>query len=243
MAHNTRKKLTKKEIKRDPVGEKLEAGLLFMQRYRKEIIGALIAILIIIFVSQYFIGRKKAATQESMAGFITASQLFDQAMNAAAMNQLEQSVQGMEAAYGMAMQTWNANSQNQWARNAAILGAKIDIIRGNYDAAISTLQAVLAANPDKTITIPALLHMGIVLENRGSEQDMVNSEATYQELIELTEEGSQVEAEALRGLSRIAFKKEQYEQSEEYLRQALAISADTTAFENYRIAQLAELTN
>lgn len=239
MAHKTRKKLTKKEIKRDPVGEALESGAIFIQTHQKEIVGGLIAIVLIILVGQYMISKRNSAAEEAMAGFITSSQLFSQSLNAASMNQMEQAFQGMDAAYGMSMQTWNSNPQNQWARKAAILGAKIDIIRGNYDPAIATLQSVLAANPDETIQSPALLHMGIVLENRGSEQDLTNAEASYLQVLEIASEESALRAEALLGLSRISFQREQFQQSSDYLSQALEMNNDTTAFESYRIAQLA----
>ncbi len=240
MAHKTRKKLTKKEIKKDPVHDKLEAGLFFIQTHQKEVFGGLIAVLLILLVGQYFMSRRAAASDEAMAGFITASQVYSQSMSAAAANQTEQAYQGIEAAYGMAMQTWNANPQNTWARKSAILGAKIDIIRGNYETAISTLSAVLAANPSNDVRIPALLHMGIVLENRGSEQDLANAGSSYMEILDIAGEDRLVRAEALHGLSRISYGQRRYEESREYLEQALALSSDTTVFESYRLEILAD---
>jgi tetratricopeptide (TPR) repeat protein len=242
MAHKTRKKLTKKEIKRDPVGEKLEATLIFIQTHQKEVIGGLIGIIIIILVGQYFMSRKNTASEESMAGFITAGQIFSQSATAASMNQMEQAFQGMDAAYSMAMQTWNNNPQNSWARKSAVLAAKIDIIRGNHEAAISTLSTLLAANPDKSIRIPALLHMGIVLENRGSEQDMINAAASYRELLEIADEDVMAKSEALYGLSRISFQMNRNQESLEYLEQAMAMGTDTTTFEKYMITRLSNLT-
>jgi len=76
VAHKTRKKLTKKEIKHDPVREKLEAGLIFIQTHQKEILGGLIVVVLIILVGQYMLARRNSAGEEAMAGFITASQLF-----------------------------------------------------------------------------------------------------------------------------------------------------------------------
>ncbi len=239
MAHKTRKKLTKKEIKKDPVHDKLEAGLFFIQTHQKEVVGGLIALLLILLVGQYFMGRRSKASEEAMAGYITASQVYTQSMGAAAAEQTEQAYQGIEAAYGMAMQTWNANPQNSWARKSAILAAKIDIIRGNYDTAISTLSSVLSANPENDVRIPALLHMGIVLENRGSEQDLANAVSSYTEILSIAGEDRLVRAEALHGLSRISQIHQQYDQSEDYLEQALAISSDTTVFEAYRLEMLA----
>lgn len=241
MAHKTRKKLTKKEIKRDPVGEKLETGLIFIQTHQKEVIGGLVGILIILLVGQYIIAKRSTAAEESMAGFITASQIFEQASGAASMNQMEQAFQGMDAAYSMAMQTWNNNPQNEWARKSAVLAAKIDIIRGNYDTAISTLSTLLAANPDKSIRIPALLHMGIVLENRGSEQDLANAVSSYLDILEIADEDKIVRAEALYGLSRVSFEMGQNQESLDYLQQAMAMNNDTTVYENYRIKQLSGL--
>ena len=242
MAHKTRKKLTKKEITRAPVGEKLETGLIFIQTHQKEVLGALIGIVLIILVGQYLIAKRNTASEEAMAGFITAGQLYTQAASAASMNQLEQAFQGMDAAYTMAMQNWNRFPQNDWARKSAVLGAKIDIIRGNYDTAISTLSAVLATDPHESIKIPALLHMGIVLENRGSEQDLVNAAASYQELLETADHDVMVRAEALHGLSRVSFARGDNVQSLDYLEQAIALGGDTTTFENYRMMQLAEQT-
>ncbi|MCK5785520.1 MAG: hypothetical protein KAH54_03060 [Candidatus Sabulitectum sp.] len=243
MAHRTRKKLTKKEIERDPIGERLEIGVLFLQTHFKEVIGGLAALLVILLVVQYIGGKRNAASEQSMAGFITASQIFDQAMNAAAANQAEQAFQALDAAYSMSMQTWNENPQSDWARKAAVLAAKIDIIRGNYDGALGTLSTVLAANPDISVKVPALLHMGIVLENRGSEQDLTNAVLSYREVVELTEENPAVEAEALYGLSRVYFAQRLYAESEESLNSAMALSADTTSFEIYQMTRLAEVGN
>lgn len=242
MAHKTRKKLTKKEIKRDPVGEKLESGLIFIQTHQKEVVGALVGIILIILIGQYLMARRSTAADEAMAGFITAGQIFSQSASAASMNQLEQAFQGMDAAYTMAMQTWNNNPQNDWARKSAVLAAKIDIIRGNYDTAISTLSTVLSADPGESIKIPALLHMGIVLENRGSEQDLANAAGSYNELLEIAGEDRMVRSEALYGLSRVSYARGENQQSLEYLQQAMAMGSDTTAFERYRIMELTELT-
>ncbi|MCK5842510.1 MAG: tetratricopeptide repeat protein [Candidatus Sabulitectum sp.] len=243
MAHRTRKKLTKKEIERDPVGEKLEIAVLFLQTHYKEVIGGLAAILVIVLVLQYMSGRKTSVSEEAMAGFITSSQIYDQAMTAAASNQAQQAFQALDAAYAMSMQTWSNNPQNDWARKSAVLAAKIDIIRGNYDTALNTLSSVLATNPDISIKVPALLHMGIVLENRGSEQDLANAASSYQELLEILEDNPAVEAEALFGLSRTYFAQRNYTESEDALNRALEFSADTTAFEAFQIARLVEAGN
>lgn len=243
MAHRTRKKLTKKEIERDPIGEKLEIFVLFLQKRYKEVIGGFLALLVIILVMQYVISQKNTASNDAMAGFITASQTYSQAMSAAAGSQAEAAFQALDASYNLAMQTYNNNPQNEWARKSAILAAKIDIVRGNYDGAISTLGNILATNPDNSIKIPALLHMGIVLENRGSEQDLTNAIASYEELLTLVEDNAPVKAEALQGLSRSYFEQGRYAESEEALNATLALSADTTAFEAYQIARLAELNN
>jgi tetratricopeptide (TPR) repeat protein len=243
LAHRTRKKLTKKEIKRDPVREKLEAGLLYIQGHYREFIGGIFAIIVFLFVMQYIAGKRNTSNDESMAGFITSSQVFSQAQAAAEANQAEQAFQAMGAAYTMAMQTWNNNPQNEWARKAAILAAKIDIIRGEFDTALTTLTAVLAANPEESIKIPALLHMGILLENRGSEQDLVNALSSYQEILDNADDGSIAEAQALQGLSRVYYAQGNYGESGNYLSQALAMSEDTTAFEAYQITRLSALTN
>ncbi len=243
MAHRTRKKLTKKEIERDPIGEKLEATALFIQTHYREVFGGLAILLLVLLVVQYMGGKRNAASEQAMAGFITASQIYDQAMTAAATNQAQQAFQALDAAYNLSMQTWNENPQNDWARKSAVLAAKIDIIRGNYDGALSTLSTVLAANPDKSIRVPALLHMGIVLENRGSEQDLVNAISAYRELLEIAEGNAAVEAEALFGISRAYFAQQKYTESDEALSSALALSSDTTAFEIFQITRLAEVGN
>lgn len=240
MAHKTRKKLTKKEIKSDPIHDKLEAALIFVRDHQKEVLGALLGIVLIILVVQYLVARRNSAAEEAMAGFVTASQIYSQATGAASMNQLEQAFQGMDAAYSLAMQTWNENPQNTWARKAAVLAAEIDIIRGNYDAAITTLSDVLATDPDDSVKLPALLHMGIVLENRGSEQDLINAEGAYREILELTDEGSMIRTEAIYGLSRISYARGNDQESLELLEQALAMESDTTAFQGYMLKQLSE---
>jgi tetratricopeptide (TPR) repeat protein len=81
--------------------------------------------------------------------------------------------------------------------------------------------------------------MGIVLENRGSEQDLANAVSAYQELLSITEENAQVNAEALFGLSRTYYAQHKYTESQESLNSALALAADTTAFEAFQIERLA----
>ena len=242
MAHRTRKKLTKKEIERDPIGEKLEAGVIFVQTHFKEVIAGVAVLLVLVLVLQYLSAKRSAASDEAMAGFITASQIYTQALSSAAGSQAEQAFQALDAAYSLSMQTWNGNPQNDWARKSAVLAAKIDIVRGNYDAAITTLSTVLAANPDKSIKIPALLHMGIVLENRGSEQDLANAVSAYQELLTISDENAQVNAEALFGLSRTFYAQQKYAESQEALNNALSLAQDTTAFEAFQIRRLAAVT-
>lgn len=244
MAHRTRKKLTKKEIKKDPVAEKLEFFLVFLQTRTKEVLFGLGVVLVIILVAQNLISRGRTASRESMAGFITASQIFSESLGAAASNQFQQAAQGMEASYMMAMQVWSSNPRNEWAQRAGVLAAKVDIIRGNYDRAISTLTDVLVTNPGRATRVSLLLHMGIVLENRGTEQDLVNAAASYSEIIQLTEGHlfrSAVRAEAMYGLSRVQYSQRNFAQSLENLQGALALNPDTTAFEEYRLRELSEL--
>jgi len=242
VAHRTRKKLTKKEIEKDPIGEKLEAGVIFVQTHFKEVITGVAILLVLVLVLQYLGAKRSTASNDAMAGFITASQFYAQATSSAAASQAEQAFQALDAAYTISMETWSSNPQNNWARKSAVLAAKIDIVRGNYDAAITTLSTVLAADPDNSIKIPALLHMGIVLENRGSEQDLANAVSSYQELLNISGENSQVNAEAHFGLSRSFYAQQKYTESQEALNSALALAQDTTAFEMYQLTRLAEAT-
>lgn len=241
MANRTRKRLSKSELKKDPVYENLENALVFVKARYKELLGGLLVIILGIVAVNALTSASKRAEDSAMAGFITASGLYDQAMRAAASGDMQTTVQALEACNAMATETWNQHPQRNWGRRCAIMASKVMILQGNNDQAMTVLGELLATRPAKDVEISAQIHMATALENRGSAQDLENAATAYQRVLELAEEDPDftlMAAEAMKGLSRVSWARGDTQAAGEWLRQSLELNPDTTAYVGYQLARL-----
>jgi tetratricopeptide (TPR) repeat protein len=238
VANRTRKRLTKTELKRDPIAENLMKGMNFVQSHLKELIGLGIAIVVGIIVVQMLVGSSRTAENEAMAGFITADVLFAQAEQYSASGQPEMAMQALQACYSLSSEIYSQNSNRAWGRRAAILSAKAGIVLARYEEVISRMQELLSTRPATHIANGARIHLAIALENRGSSEDLANAMTHLKEIIESSAINSRIAAEAMAGLSRIAYRQSQYDQARDWLEKSLAITQDTTDFISYQLARL-----
>jgi tetratricopeptide (TPR) repeat protein len=238
LANKTRRRLTKTELKKDPIAENLMKGMDFLQSHLKELIGLGIIIVVGIIVVQMVVGSSRKAENEAMAGYITADILFAQAEQYSAANQPETSVQALQACYTLATEVYSQNSNRSWGRRAAILSAKAGIILGLDEQVITTLQDLLSTGPDPEIANGARIHLAIALENRGGIEDLRNAALHLQEVVDQAPAESMIAAEAMAGLARIAYRREEYEEAADWLARSLAITGDTTDFASYQLARL-----
>ena len=238
MANRTRKRLTKTEMKKDPIAENLMKGMGFVQTHLKELIGLGIAVVFGIIVLQMVIGSSRTAENEAMAGFITADILFAQAEQYSASNQPEMAMQALQACYALSSEVYSQHSNRSWGRRAAILSAKAGIVLARYEEVIVRMQDLLSTGPAAHITNGARIHLAIALENRGGAEDLTNAMMHLQEIIESSPADSRIAAEAMAGISRISYMREDYDQARTWLERSLAITQDTTDFISYQLARL-----
>ena len=238
MANRTRKRLTKTELKKDPIAENLMKGMGFVQAHLKEMIGAAIAIVVAIIVIQAVVSSSRDAENDSMANFITAEILFSQAEQYSISNQPEAAMQALQASYVLAVEVYNQHSNRSWGRRAAILSAKAGIVLGRDGEVITRMQDLLSTNLPIDIENGARIHLAIALGNRGCVEDLVNAEMHLQTILDNSLPDSRIAAEAMEGLSRIAYRHGYYSDASEWLEKSLVITADTTAFISYQLARL-----
>ena len=241
MANRTRKRLSKTELKKDPVYDKLEAGLVFVKARYKELLGGLLVLILAVIAINAVTTSSKRAEQDAMAGFITASGLYDQALRAAASGDMQTTVQALEACNAIATETWNQHPQRSWGRRCAVISSKVMVLQGQNDQAIALLGELLATRPARDIEIAALIHMATALENRGSPQDLENATESYNRVLELTEgreEFTLVTAETMKGLSRVAWAQGDTQGAAEWLTASLELVPDTSAFVGYQLARM-----
>lgn len=241
MANRTRKRLSKTELKKDPVYDNLEAGLVFIKARYKELLGGLLVVLLAVIAINAITTSSKRSEQNAMAGFITASGLYDQALQFAAGGDLQSTIQALDACNAIATETWNQHPQRSWGRRCAVISAKVMILQSQNDQAIALLGELLATRPARDVEIAALIHMATALENRGSPQDLENAEESYNRLLELTEGNEDftlVTAETMKGLSRVAWAQGDAQGAAEWLSASLELNPDTTEFVGYQLARL-----
>lgn len=126
MANRTRKRLSKTELKKDPVYDNLESALVFIKARYKELLGGLLLLIIAVVAMNAVSTASKRSEESAMAGFITASGLYDQAMRFAAGGDMQATVQALDACNAIATETWNQHPQRSWGRRCAVLSAKVD---------------------------------------------------------------------------------------------------------------------
>lgn len=243
MAHRTRKRLTKTELKKDPVNDAILNSVTYLQDHLKQfIIGAVILVVIVLVVQSVSQSADRQADDAS-AQYYLAGQLYDMGMNSFRYGQFEMAIGQLQTARQIASNNFRAYPGRTAGKRSAILAAKIGIILSLESEVIPALQSFIASDPGADIKDSARLHLAIALENRGGENDLVIAKELYFEILENTTERSQLAWESNYGLSRISFRSNNYEASREYLLSALEISRDTTAFMFYQLARLDKVTD
>lgn len=243
MAHRTRKRLTKTELKKDPINDGIVNSITYLQEHLKQfIIGAVILVVLVLVVQSVSQNADRQA-DESSAQYYLAGQLYDMGMNSFRYGQFEAAINQFQTARQIASNNFRAYPGRSSGKRSAVLAAKIGIMLGMESEVIPALQSFIASNPGTEFENSASLHLAIALENRGGENDLVIAQEMYTEILEITPANSQLAWESNYGLSRLFFKQNDYENSRLYLHSALEISRDTTDFMYYQLARLDILEN
>ncbi len=243
MAHRTRKKFTKSELKKDPVNEVLMNSLVFLQDHIRQFIIGGIALIVVVLVIQSLSGDAQRQADESLAQYYLAGQLYNMGMENLRYGDIETAVGQLQSAQQLARNNHRSYPGRESGRRSAILAAKIGIMFGMNTEVISEMQDFIAADPGRDLENSAGLHLAIALENRGGANDLTNAQDLYRNILENTPENSQLALESYSGLSRILYTLKDYEVSRANLDAALEISQDTTEFVSYQIARLDMVLN
>ncbi|MCD4847562.1 MAG: hypothetical protein K8R76_05165 [Candidatus Aegiribacteria sp.] len=238
MAHRTRKRLTKTELKKDPINDGIMKSISYLQEHLKQfIIGAVILVVFVLVVQSVSQNADRQA-DEASAQYYLAGQLYDMGMNSFRYGQYEMAIGQFQTARQVASNNFRAYPGRISGKRSAILAAKIGIMLSMESEVIPALQSFIASDPGGDIENSARLHLAIALENRGGENDLINAQELYIEILENTAERSQLAWESNYGLSRIFMRYNDYETSRQYLHSAFEISKDTTDFMFYQLARL-----
>jgi tetratricopeptide (TPR) repeat protein len=238
MAHKTRKRLTKTELKRDPIADLLLKAWEFSQRYLKEIIGAFVLILLVIVVTQVLTERSSEQGAMALARYLTAERMYQQAVQLSVSGMHEQSIQALAGTYRMASRVYSENPGRIWGRRAAILQAKCGILLGRTEEAIDVLNQLMASNPSEFVRTAAQLHLAVALENRGDPEDLLNALDLCREIVRTTNDTTGVAQEAMMAMARIWLQRDEPDSSMRWLNRSLSLKEDTTGFERYMLAEL-----
>jgi len=238
MAHKTRKRLTKTELKKDPVNEFLMGTMTFLKEHLTMIAATLGALVIVILIVQSFSESASRQSNEATAGYYLAGQLYQLGMSSFQSGQYETALGQLQTAMTVAQNNYRAYPGRQDGRRSALLDAKIGIIFGLEDQVIPQLGDFIASRPDEALTNTARLYMATALENRGGTNDLINARDAYDEILASVDPGSQLAWQAYTGLARLAFETDDFENARRNLDSALAIFPDTTEFMEYQLARL-----
>ncbi len=238
MAHRTRKRLTKTELKRDPVAERLSTAWEFLRTHVKEVAIGCVVFLVALLVVQSVISSGRKQNADSMARYILAETLFEQAEQLAVSGRPEEAASALNQAYLLANEVYDRNQNREWGRRAAILAAKAGIMLGREGDVIETMQSLLGARPDRMTAQSARLHLGIALENRGGDQDRTIAWENYSEVAADSADYPLMAAEALAGLSRLSMSVGDLEAARTSLDRSMELRRDTTEFDEYQLARI-----
>lgn len=239
MAHRTRKRLTKTELKRDPVAEKLSTAWEFLRTHVKEVAIGCVVFLVALLVVQGVISSGRKQNADSMARYILAETLFEQAEQLAVSGRPDEAASALNQAYLLASEVYDRNQNREWGRRAAILAAKAGIMLGREGDVIETMQSLLGSRPDRFTAQSARLHLGIALENRnGGDQDKTIAWDSYTEVAADSADYPLMAAEALAGLSRLSMSVGDLEAARSSLERSMELRGDTTEFDEYQLARI-----
>lgn len=237
MAHKTRKRLTRTELKKDPVNDALLKAMEFFQTHLKLLAILFVVLTVLIFVGKSFIGKSREQDNTCTAQLYFAQQMYSTAIRAIQEGQSEQGYNQLNSARSVAMSNYDRFPGKDAGKQSLILASMIGIILGNEASVIAELDDFLATNPGDDIANSANLYMAIALENRGGDVDLTNAQALLNSIIN-SNPVNHLRWEAFSALSRIAYMTEDFEQAEAMLDSALAIYPDTTDFISYQLARL-----
>ena len=239
MAHRTRKKLTKTELKKDPVNEALLKGMGYLQEHVKQFVIAGVVLIIAVLVFQSLTSNASRQANEARAQYFLAQQLYNMGMdNLVRYGDIEVAVSQLQTAQQVARNNYRSYPGRLSGKRSAILAAKIGILFRMESEVITELQDFLASDPGGELETSASLHLAIALENRGGGADYSVARELYRSILDNVPENSQLAWEAYSGLSRIDYATEDYQSSLQNLQTALEIFPDTTEFVRYQLTRL-----
>ncbi|OPL18563.1 MAG: hypothetical protein AVO35_04320 [Candidatus Aegiribacteria sp. MLS_C] len=239
MAHRTRKRLTKTELKKDPVNDALLKGMSYLQEHVKQFVIGAAVIIVGVLVIQSINSNSARQANECRAQYFLAHQLYNMAMdNLIHYGDMQTSVSQLQTARQIARNNYRSYPGRLPGKRSMILAAKIGILFGMESEVIPELQDFLASDPADDLKNSASLHLAMALENRGGGADLAVAREHYNEILQNVPENSQLAWEAYSGLSRIDYAMQDYTGSLENLQTALGINPDTTDFVRYQMARL-----
>lgn len=243
MAHRTRKKFTKSELKKDPVNEVLMKALVFLQDHTRQFIIGGIALIVAVLLIQSISSNADRQADECLAQYYLAGQLYNMGMENLRYGDIETAIGQLQSAQQISKNNYRNYPGRESGRRSIILAAKVGIMFGMNGEVITDLQNFLASDPGSDLENSASLHLAIALENRGGDNDLTNALDLYRNILENTPEHSLLAWESYSGLSRILYRLEDYETSMANLEAALEISQDTTQYVSYQIERLEMVLN
>lgn len=239
MAHRTRKRLTKTELKKDPVNDALLKGVTYLQEHLKQFLIGAAVVIVGVLVIQSFTRNAARQANECRARYFLAHQLYDMgAENLIRYGDMQIAVSQLQAAQQIARSNFRSYPGRLPGKRSMILAAKVGILLGMESEVIPELQDFLASDPGEDLENSANLHLAIALENRGGGADLAAARELYNEILRRVPENSMLAFEAYSGLSRIDYEMEDYSGSMENLQVALGIHPDTTDFVRFQITRL-----
>ncbi|MBN2608797.1 MAG: tetratricopeptide repeat protein [Candidatus Fermentibacteraceae bacterium] len=244
MAHRTRKKLTKTELKKDPVNEALLKGMGYIQEHVKQLVITGAIIILGVLVIQSLTSNSDRQANEARAQFFLATQLYNMGIeNLIRYGDVEVAVSQLQTAQQIARNNFRSYPGRLSGKRSMILAAKIGLLFRMENEVITELQDFLASDPGGELETSARLHLAIALENRGGGADYDVARELYNSILDEAPENSQIAWEAYSGLSRIAYGLDDYNGALENLQAALEIFPDTTEYVEYQLARLEAAMN
>ena len=241
MANKTRKRLTKSQLKRDPVAENLIKAWTFFNDHIKAIVAGMIAVIVAIFVIQSVVDSSKSGNRQALALHLMADTYLTQAMSASVSGQ-EQQAQMALSLLGQTRQIAMMNYQNNpgriWGVRSAVLAAKCSILMGAEQEAIDLLNEILAAGPSDQLRAEILIHMATAQENRGGQGDLEGAAANCREILEIVPDSSSMAMEAMSLLGSLAMQQNDLEAANDYIGTVTELRGDTTNFQMYQLRRL-----
>jgi tetratricopeptide (TPR) repeat protein len=238
MAHRTRRRFTKTELRKDPVAENLSAAWLFVRGHLREVVIACVVVVVGIVVIQSISASSRRQKAEAMANYLLAETIFEQAEQLALAERPQEASAALMQAYTLASTVYDRNRTTEWGVRAGLLAAKAGILLGRNDEVIESMQAMISSGPDRLSEASARLHLATALENRASIEDLATARVNYDAVASDSADFPVMAAEALSGLSRIDYVEGAYEQSLTHLQRSLEMRGDTTGFDDFQLARL-----